>query len=75
MSQASYDNVAQAAANLREAQRNYLEARYINYRQRDVSPRNAHKVALEDLAEVSRHGIDHARSAFGYDHAEELNHA
>jgi len=73
MSQESYDNVGQAAVNLRIAQQNYLEARYINYRQRLVSPREAYRVAAEDLDEVSKNGLEHARNAFCYEHREEIN--
>lgn len=72
MSQESYDAVGQAAAALRAAQRAYLDARYENYRQRFVSPAQAYKVAVEDLAEVTTHGLEHAQNGFIYEHAREL---
>ena len=49
MSQESYDRVGQCAVGVRKAIEAYLEARYQNYLQRDVTPKYAYGNTLDDL--------------------------
>lgn len=73
MSQDSYNAVADAAKNLREAMDAYAEARYQNYRTRLVSPSGAYSHAIDDLSEIVGHRLNEAQHQLAYTHAKEIN--
>ena len=73
MSQESYDRVGHCAVGIRKAVESYLEARYQNYLQRDVSPKYAYGNALDDLNSVLHAARSDAHTWLGRQHYEEIN--